>query len=69
MGWQKEELDRLDGLYAYGQTIAGQVGAIKECENHPGIFMSRDDADAEKMAYAVAINKIKTGKFPVSVKS
>lgn len=63
MGRQKEELARLEGLYAHAQAIAVQAGAIKECENHPGTFLTLDDTDAEKKAYAMATNKIKNGEI------
>ena len=62
MGSQKEELARLYGLYVHAQAIAVQAGAIKECEDHPGTFI-RDDTDAEKKAYAIATNKIKSGEI------
>lgn len=63
MGRQKEELARLEGLYAHAQEIAVQAGAIEECEYHPGTFITRDDTDAEKKAYAIATNKIKNGEI------
>lgn len=62
MGRQKEELARLEGVYIYAREIAVQAGAIKECEHHPGTFITCDDADAEKKAYAIATNKIKNGE-------
>lgn len=63
MGRQKEELAKLEGLYAHAQEIAVQAGAIEECEHHPGTFNARDDTDAEKQAYAIATNKIKSGEI------
>lgn len=63
MGRQKEELARLEGLYALAQEIAVQAGAIGECECHPGTFITRDDTDAEKKSYAIATNQIKSGEI------
>ena len=61
MGRLIEEIARLDSLYTYAQEIAVQAGAIEECEYHPGTFIIRDDTEAEKKAYAIATNKIKSG--------
>ena len=63
MGRQKDELARLEGLNQTAQQIAVEAGAIEECEDHPGTFISRDDSEAEKMAYAIGTNKIKTGEL------
>lgn len=59
MGRQKEELARLEDLYAHAQGIAAQAGAIRECEHHPGIFITCEDTDAEEEAYAIAIKEMK----------
>lgn len=61
MGGQKHEQARLEGIYSYAQTIAEQAGAIEECRRHPGTFISQEDPEAEKMAYAIATNKLKEG--------
>ncbi|WP_159558224.1 hypothetical protein [Alcanivorax sp. S71-1-4] len=64
MSRQKEELARLEDLYSTAQAIAMESEAIEECESHPGTFITCGDAEAEKMAYAIAENKRKNGELP-----
>ena len=63
MGRQKEELARQEGLYHIAQEIAVTAGAIEECDKHPGTYLSSDDQDAEKKAYAIGTNKIQAGEL------
>ncbi len=63
MGRQKDELAKLEDLYNLAHSIAVEAGAIKECEYHPGTFLTQYDTDAETMAYEIANNKIESGEI------
>jgi len=63
MSRAKEELVGQDSLYLTAQGIAVEAKAIEECEYHSGTYLSCDDQDAEKMAYAIGTNKTKRGEL------
>lgn len=61
MGFHKEMMIEREGLISVAQEIAVQAGALEECENHPGTYISMMDSDAEKRAYAYGANAVKNG--------
>lgn len=62
MGRQKEEIARLEELYAFAQEIAIKSGAIRECQYHEGTYIDQGDVEAENNAYAIGESEIKSGE-------
>ena len=50
--------DYSDDLHQTALGIAVEAGAIKECEYHSGTYLSCDDQEANKKAYAIGTNKV-----------
>lgn len=61
MGYHSEMLLEREGLISTAQEIAVEAGALEECENHPGTYISMMDSDAEKLAYAYGSKAVNDG--------
>lgn len=44
-------------------AIAIEAGALGSCPLHPGVTINQGNPDAERHAYAIATNKLKTGEL------
>lgn len=64
MGATKRGLERLEGLYDLGLQICIEVGAIEECEYHPGSYY--DGGGDVEDAYRLAASRVKSGKIETS---
>jgi hypothetical protein len=62
MGRAKAEMMRLEELEAVAMGVLLQANAVTECPVHDGIYLSNDDPDAERRAYAIGTNKVKNGE-------
>ena len=64
MGITKQKLLEREDLQADATSILVEVGALKECDNHPGIYFDLDE-DKVTDAYKLA-NRRLTGKGATS---
>ena len=55
----KRILENEDALRDDAIAIAVLAGAIKECSDHSETYLSCDDEDANRQAYAIGTTKIK----------
>lgn len=55
----KRILENEEALRGDAIAIAVLAGAIEECSNHSGTYLSCDDEDANRQAYAIGTTKIK----------
>lgn len=55
----KRVLEDEEALRAEAIEIAVLAGAIEECSNHSGTYLSCDDEDANGQAYVIGTAKIK----------
>ena len=55
----KKILENDESLRSDAIEIAALAGAIEECSYHPGTYLSCDDDEANRQAYAIGTNKIK----------
>lgn len=58
----KRLMEHQEEMQALGARLLLQTGALKECEFHSEILMSQSDEDAEKHAYALGANLVKSGQ-------
>ena len=45
-----------EDLYDTAEAASSQAGAVQRCPNHDDVLLSKQDAEANKRAYAVAAN-------------
>ena len=55
----KRILENEEALRCYAIGVAVLAGAIKECSDHSGTYLTCDDEDANRQAYAIGTTKIK----------
>ena len=52
--------DLVDELEAAARSALFEAGAVKACPLHPEVTIRLGDDDAERRAYAIATNKLKS---------
>ena len=62
MGGAKREWERRQALEAQATIPLRKTGAIRPCYIHDDILINCEDADAERMAYAIGTNMVKAGE-------
>jgi hypothetical protein len=62
MGYWKKEMERLQLLEGIAMNLLVQTGAVRECDDHEGVFIDRYDEEAVQEAQKIGSNMVKQGK-------
>ena len=63
MGSAKNEMMRLQDMQGPATEAALKAGAVKACEFHSDTILGCDDSDAERRAYAIGTNMVKSSEI------
>ena len=69
MGGAKRELERQQDLEAQATGPLLKAGAIRACDIHSDILINLEDLDAERRAYAIGTNMVKSGEVEAPVRT
>jgi len=62
MGLAKAEMMRHEDLVHVAGDVLVRAGAAERCEVHDEVLITQCDPDAERLAYAIGTNMVKSGE-------
>jgi hypothetical protein len=63
MGHSKKEMERLQDLDRNAMHLLVETGAVRECDDHDGVFIDKQDEEAVRKAKKIGSNMVKQGKM------
>lgn len=63
MGGAKDDMLRMEGVYAQARRVAVTAGALSTCPIHDDVFIDQMDSASLEDAYRIGAAKVRDGKI------